>query len=60
VNVWCRACNRGDLPETTGPGGVDTTANDHLQLWHPGEWFEADWTDDGITLVPCLNPKGEG
>lgn len=47
--VYCEMCKTADIPQTSGrqvaPGvwiEGDTTANDHLRLWHPNEWFEMD------------------
>lgn len=52
MRVYCEVCDTDDIPETEGlqvaPGAWidgDTTANDHLQIHHPGEWFEMDTTD---------------
>lgn len=51
--VRCEACGRDDLPETFDEAGADTTAFDHIDLWHHCQPFEVSWhLDLSITLTP--------
>lgn len=54
MKVWCHACGTDDIPETFDVTieNADTTARDHLRIFHPDEWFTVDWAPDGITIYP--------
>ena len=52
--VRCGACGTDDIPETTDATFVnmDTTARDHLRIWHPDEWFSVEIVGGIAFLAP--------
>lgn len=51
MKVACVLCGTDDIPETEDMG-LDTTARDHLRIWHPDEWFTADIRRGVLVLYP--------
>lgn len=51
MKVFCTRCGRGDFPETE-EHGVDSTARDHLRIWHPQEWFSVEMENGVLVLRP--------
>lgn len=51
MRVRCVVCDTDDIPETDEMG-LDTTARDHLRIWHPDEWWNADIVNGVLVLTP--------